>query len=423
MTQPQPVGIDLGTTHSAVGYFDAQGRTALLRNAAGELLTPSVVLFDDDEIVVGREALKAARDLPDRVAFGVKRDAGQNCYSRPIRGRLLPTEAIQAAILRQLRQEAVAALGESLSAVITVPAYFDEVRRRATRRAAELAGWQVHDIVNEPTAAALAWCEQARYFEQPAAAAESQRLFVYDLGGGTLDATVIELSAGAVRTLATDGDFRLGGVDWDERLVNHAAEEFLAAYGHDTATTDPRGDEASRMRLFAAAEQAKQTLSQRSSTTLHVEHDGRSLAVPVTRELFERLTEDLLERTAFTSRQTLAAAGCTWSDINHILLVGGSSRMPMVARCLRELSGQEPTLSATCDEDVARGAALFARVRLQEASPATAAEPRDAIPDDAPGVWTPPALPTTPATAGTQQDGGRPTIIDVNSHSLGIQGV
>lgn len=433
MTPLQPVGIDLGTTLSAVGYLDAQGRTMLLRNSAGESLTPSVVLFDNDEIVVGREAVKSARTAPEQVAFAVKRDTGQASYHRLIRGQRLPPEMISAAILRKLREETVAALGESLAAVVTVPAYFDEVRRRETRRAAELAGWRVLDIVNEPTAAALAWCESVRYFERPGDFPGPQRLFVYDLGGGTFDATLIELSEGNLRTLATDGDFLLGGLDWDERLVNHAAEEFAAVHG-----SDPRQDEAARRRLNASAEQAKHALSQRNSTTIHVEHAGQALAVEVTRQLFEELTEDLLERTAFTSRQTLATAGCTWNDVSQVLLVGGSSRMPMVARCLNELSGKEPSLSATCDEDVARGAALFARIRLREQGEQETGAMADAPPQAAasappPSAWTPPSLPPSKSAANDsglgapaarpQPPKSTPSIVDVNAHSLGIASV
>ena len=391
------VGIDLGTTYSAVAWVADAGRSAMIANAEGEILTPSVVLFEDAGTLVGKAARKSAAMASDRFAECVKRDMGSPFYNRTIRGEYLPPEVIQAYILRALKADIERVVGNDYRAIITVPAFFDEPRRKATADAGELAGLPVLDIVNEPTAAALAFGEELGYLTEASAPRELQRVLVYDLGGGTFDVTLVELRPGDIRTLATDGDVFLGGRDWDERLANFAADKFVERF-----SLDPRGDRAVWQRVLLDAEEAKRALTARQQTKLRIEHGGQGMDVPITRELFEDVTGDLLERTLQTTREVLRAGGCQWSDVSRILLVGGSTRMPAVSRRLQELTGLTPDRGVHPDEAVARGAALYARYRLSrgDIDATSAAES---------------------ATTAASQPSLR--ITDVNSHSLGIEGV
>ena len=399
-----PVGIDLGTTISAIARLDEAGRTMMVPNAEGGTLTPSVVLFDDSGIIVGREALKLAAQAAGRIARWVKRDMGSPAYSQPIGGQFLPPEAIQACILGQLRADIERHLGTSYAPVITVPAFFDEPRRRATAEAASMAGVPLLDIVNEPTAAALAFGEQLGYLDasylNSGGAGEPLKLLVYDLGGGTFDVTIVDLRPGQIRALATDGDSMLGGYDWDRRLADYAADEFLRTHG-----TDPRQDPLGHHQLMLSAEQAKLALSARMTATIRVMHAGKVLEVPITRESFEERTSDLLYRTSMTSRQVAAAAGMKWSDIDRVLLVGGSSRMPAVRKMLLDLTGREPHGEVNPDEAVARGAAIYAGHLLRQRH----------------GAMPPAGLPASAQPAAVAA--GRPLeVTNVSAHSLGIEG-
>jgi molecular chaperone DnaK len=385
MNGPVAVGIDLGTTNSAMACLDESGRSTMIRNAEGEMLTPSIVLFSPLEVVVGKNARSAVVTHPDLVAQWVKRDMGAPFYSHPIHGERLPPEVIQACILRKMRLDAAAAVGPDAGTVITVPAYFDEPRRKATADAGEMAGLRVIDIVNEPTAAALAFGEALGYLSAGGLPKEQITVMVYDLGGGTFDVTLLKLAAGKVQTLATDGDVQLGGHDWDRRLVDHVGEIFRKQHH-----LDPRDDAAALNRLFQTVMEAKHTLSARSRTSIRVEHAGRTVDVPLVREQFEEMTADLLERTAYTSRQLLSAAGLQWKDVNRILLVGGSTRMPMVPRILQKVTGIEPDRTVNPDEAVARGAALYAGHLLAVRSSGPAASF---------------------------------AVTNVNAHSLGIEGI
>jgi len=384
MTVATSIGIDLGTTNSVAAYVDPSGRTKIIPNVEGDLLTPSVVMFDDAEVIVGKEARRTNLIHPDRVAEWVKRDMGSPVYSRPIRGEYLPPEVIQACILRRIKADISARLGSDVKAVITVPAYFDEPRRKATADAGEMAGLSVLDIVNEPTAAAMAFGEIHGYLAPGGEPLEETTVLVYDLGGGTFDVTLLRLAPGDVRALATDGDVQLGGYDWDQRLVNHVAESFQRAFG-----VDPRQEPAAFCRLYDAVLEAKHTLSARSHATIELDHAGFSHRVEVTRQQFEELTADLLERTAWTTRQLLAAAGLQWSDVSRLLLVGGATRMPMVSRMLVETTGIEPDHTVNPDEAVARGAALYAGYLLARQS-------REEAPF---------------------------RVTNVNAHSLGVEGI
>lgn len=386
MQPPRAVGIDLGTTNSAVAFIGDNGQSQMVPNDEGEALTPSVVLFGKQEVIVGRQARNASQADPSLVAQWVKRDMGAVVYSHPIMGRYLPPEVIQACILRKLRAEVAARFGPESRVVITVPAYFDEARRKATADAGEMAGLNVLDIVNEPTAAALAFGEQLGYLTATGGAKVPMTVLVYDLGGGTFDTTLLRLAPGDIRTLATDGDVQLGGYDWDMRLVDYATETFLRSFG-----VDPRNDRGSLNRLLQAAAEAKHTLSVRSRAALRIESQGKASEIQVTREQFEGMTADLLERTRYTTRQLFVDANVDPASLDRVLLVGGSTRMPMVVAMVKELTGLDPDRTVNPDEAVARGAAIYAAYRLAKGR------------SDLPG----------PGFEVTQ----------VNAHSLGVEGI
>ena len=371
----QVIGVDLGTTFSAAAYLNRHGTPVTVPNAEGELTTPSVVLFDTDgTVVVGREAKRACLICPDRVAMCVKRDMGDKVYSRQIAGRNMPPSSIAALILRKLKQDVEQKIGPVSGAVITVPAYFDETRRQATVDAGTIAGLNVVDIINEPTGAALAYAFRtfaAQNGEAGAEAAATQSALVYDLGGGTFDVTIIQIEGNDIRVLATDGDVRLGGRDWDERIVNHAAELFLGEHN-----CDPREDPQSYQDLFMASEEAKKDLSRRESARFAVNHAGERMTVQLTRHEFEELTSDLLYRTESRVDRVVRQTKLTWPEIDEILLVGGSTRMPQVREMLQRITGQEPNASLSADEVVAHGAAIHAAIlQINPTRAAESAEP------------------------------------------------
>ncbi|MCH5377048.1 MAG: Hsp70 family protein, partial [Planctomycetes bacterium] len=378
------VGIDLGTTNSVVAYLDATGRPQTLANAEGDKTTPSVVLFDEADVIVGKEAVKAMGTDMEQVAESVKRDLGHHVFHKKLAGYAYPPEALQAWILNKLRNDALKAIGSFDRIVITVPAYFDEVRRKATQDAGYMAGFEMIDIINEPTAAAVAAGFEQGYLRSAAQAEETRTVLVYDLGGGTFDVTAMRIGGGEYTTLATDGDVRLGGRDWDQRLLDYVAESFIRIHG-----MDPRDDPNSLGRLLRECEDGKRTLSARSRAHIVCNYGGRSHRVTVTRQEFELMTRDLLDRTAFTTRETIDAAGLQWSDIDRVLLVGGATRMPAVHAMLQALSGREPDMSVSPDESVAHGAALYAGFLRDQAAGRT------------------PKI----------------RISNVNSHSLGVAGV
>jgi molecular chaperone DnaK len=353
------IGIDLGTTFSVVSRLDERDQPVTLVNAEGDRVTPSVVLFDGQDIVVGKEALKALTTEADHVAECSKRDIGYRVFHKVFQGRQYPPEVIEAWILNKLRVDAIGQIGPFTKVVITVPAYFDEVRRKATQDAGYMAGFDVLDIINEPTAAAVAFGFQRGYLDTQGSTDQPRRIMVYDLGGGTFDVTVMEIRGTEFVALATDGDVRLGGYDWDQRLVDMVAESFIREH-----YADPREDPNTFGKLWRECEDAKRTLSARSKASVACDYRGHASRVEISKQQFEEATRDLLDRTRFTAVQTLKAAGLDWSDLDRVLLVGGSTRMPMVREMLRELSGQQPDTSVAADEVVANGAALHAGLLL-----------------------------------------------------------
>jgi len=354
------VGIDLGTTFSMLARLDDKGRPITLVNAEGDRSTPSVVLFDNEDVVVGREALKAMATEPVKVADCSKRDMGNRVYHKVINGKQYPPEVIGAFILNKLRLDATAQTGPFTKVVITVPAYFDEVRRKATQDAGYMAGFEVLDIINEPTSAAIAFGFH-HGFTSEEKTDRSHRVMVYDLGGGTFDVTVMEIRGSNYITLATDGDVQLGGYDWDQRLVDLVADAFIRQH-----FSDPREDPVTAGRLWRECEDAKRTLSTRPKASVPCDYHGFSSRIEIQREQFEEATQDLLDRTRFTMTQALKAAGLQWTDLDRVLLTGGSTRMPMVRAMVRQIAGKEPDTSVAADEAVAHGAALRAGLLIDK---------------------------------------------------------
>jgi molecular chaperone DnaK len=363
-----PIGIDLGTTYSVVAYVDDSGRPNTVPNSSGELLTASALLFEAEDVVVGREAVRGSVMAPDSFAECFKRDVGASVYRRKVCGVDVPPEVFSALVLERLRHDAERRLGPVRHAVITVPAFFDETRRKATQDAGRLAGLEVLDIINEPTAAALAYGHQHGFFHPALGTteAEPRRVLIYDLGGGTFDVTILEITGHRFRALATDGDVRLGGKDFDERLVEHVAGQFLAEHG-----VDPRSDAQDAAQLWQDVQEAKHALSERQRATVMVFHAGIRMRIEVTRQLFDELTVDLLGRTENTTALVVREAGLQWADIDRVLLVGGSSRMPMVSDMLRRVTGKDPDRSASPDEAVAHGAALYAAMLMNRGDAAS----------------------------------------------------
>jgi molecular chaperone DnaK (HSP70) len=361
--KPTVYGIDLGTTYSCIARVDEYGRPEILRNVDGGPTTPSVVLFDTPtEVVVGVQAKRQARIRPDQVASLVKRHMGDVDWRFHVHGQEYSAPAIASQILKAVAADAQRTAGEPVSdVVITVPAYFGDEERKATKLAGELAGLHVVDIVNEPTAAAFAY-GYGLMAAGPQQAARS--VLVYDLGGGTFDTTVIRVGGGRVDVVATDGDHELGGADWDDRLASHLSAAFCEQC---PSASDPLDDPYSLQDLLTEAEQAKASLSTRESVEVLVLHDGQRASITVTRAELEQLTAPLLERTFDLTRGVLAAAEERGVDrIDTVLLVGGMSKMPAVMQRLRDMLGVEPVL-ADPDLAVAQGAALYGQKHALEA--------------------------------------------------------
>jgi molecular chaperone DnaK len=355
------VGIDLGTTFSAIATLDDRGQAVTLPNRDGEMLTPSAVLIEDGGAVVGQAARDVALDMPDRVALLIKRSMGQPTLGHPVAGREFRPETLSAIILRKLLQDAELRVGKVNQAVITVPAYFDDTRRKATKDAGRIAGLEVIDILDEPTAAALAYSLQTGQLSggngNGTLPAQRQTVLVYDLGGGTFDVTLVRLSPRRFECLGIEGDVRLGGKDWDDRIVSDVAAKFIQQHG-----TDPRADPIALAGLNAAAERAKRTLSKLTQASITCSHAGKVLALQLSRADFEALTRDLLTRTKLTTQQLLRQAKLRWEDVDRVLMVGGSTHMPMTGAMLREISNKQPDDSQAVSEVVARGAAIHAGI-------------------------------------------------------------
>ncbi|WP_430591947.1 molecular chaperone DnaK [Humidisolicoccus flavus] len=354
------VGIDLGTTNSVVAFLDG-GEPTVIANAEGFRTTPSVVAFaKDGETLVGEPAKRQAVTNVDRTIASVKRHVGTD-WTTSIDDKKFTAQEISARILGKLKRDAETYLGEKVTdAVITVPAYFNDAERQATKEAGEISGLNVLRIVNEPTAAALAYgLDKGK---------EDELILVFDLGGGTFDVSLLEVGKdddfSTIQVRATSGDNRLGGDDWDARVVEHLIKKFKESTGVDVSN-----DKIAKQRLKEAAEQAKKELSSSTSTSIQLPYlsltsDGpANLDVTLTRAQFEQMTSDLLERTKKPFNDVIAEAGVSVNDIAHVVLVGGSTRMPAVTELVKQLTGgKEPNKTVNPDEVVAVGAALQAGV-------------------------------------------------------------
>ncbi|MGZ0165469.1 MAG: Hsp70 family protein [Planctomycetales bacterium] len=360
MPDHPPVGIDLGTTFSAVAHLDSDGRPWTILNSDGDLTTPSVVYFDTSGAVVGKEAVAAGEFEPARLAQFAKRDIGEAAFSKEIRGQRLPAEVLQAVILKRLKNDAELKLGAIKKVVITVPAFFNEPCRKATQDAGRLAGLEVLDIINEPTAAAICFGIQQGFLSDDGTSRGQEKILIYDLGGGTFDVTLMDIDGKKFTALATAGDVYLGGVDWDDRLVIHLAEAFQVEHGVDLF-----GDPIARQMLMQKAAETKHSLSTRESVTVFVSYEGRRLKHEVTRATFEELTADLLDRTLMTVNKLLREAKVEFKDLTRLLLVGGSTRMPAVTEMLERETGLQADRSLSPDESVAHGAAIYAGLLMK----------------------------------------------------------
>jgi molecular chaperone DnaK len=353
------VGIDLGTTNSVVCVLEG-GEPTVITNTEGARTTPSVVGFaKNGEVLVGEVAKRQAVTNVDRTARSVKRHVGEAEWRFPdtgdIDGKRYTAQEISARVLQKLKRDAESYLGEDVTdAVITVPAYFNDSQRTATKEAGEIAGLKVLRIINEPTAAALAYGLDKE---------NDQTILVFDLGGGTFDVSLLEIGEGVVEVKATNGDTHLGGDDWDQRIVDHLAKQFKNAYGVDLTK-----DKMATQRLREAAERAKIELSAATETNINLPYITASAEGPLhldeklTRSQFQQLTADLLERCKTPFHNAIKDAKVKVSDINHVILVGGSTRMPAVTELVKELTGKDPHKGVNPDEVVAIGAALQAGV-------------------------------------------------------------
>lgn len=349
------VGIDLGTTNSCVSVLEG-GEPTVIANAEGSRTTPSIVAFArNGEVLVGEVAKRQAVTNPDRTIRSVKREIGTN-WSVDIDGKKYTPQEISARTLMKLKRDAEAYLGEQITdAVITVPAYFNDGQRQATKEAGEIAGFNVLRIVNEPTAAALAYGLDK--------GSKEQTVLVFDLGGGTFDVSLLELAEGVVEVKSTSGDNNLGGDDWDQRIIDHLVKTFRGEHGIDLGQ-----DKMALQRLREAAEKAKIELSAATTTNINLPYITAGAAGPLhldvtlSRAEFQRMTQDLLDRCKGPFEQAVKDAGIKVSDVEHVIMVGGSTRMPAVTDLVKQLTGKEPNKGVNPDEVVAVGAALQAGV-------------------------------------------------------------
>lgn len=348
------IGIDLGTTYSSVATIDEYGRPVIVKNLNGESLTPSVIYFDEfNNPIVGSEAKELLQSGEESVAMFFKRFMGDDAYRFYAYDHEYTAKDLSAIMLRKLKKDAEEALGgEIKNVVITVPAYFNDLQRSETVAAGVAAGFNVLRIINEPTAAAITYGINR---------SNHQRLLVYDLGGGTFDVTILEISPDAIKVLATGGDHELGGKDWDDMLISHIVEQFQIEFGVDpTESVEVYND------LAYDCEKLKKQLSSKESATISVRYNGMRGRYTITREKFEELTEAQLRSTKTKTEHVLSEAGLTWPDLDGALLVGGSTRMPMVENWVRQISGKEPLRGVNVDEAVSLGAAIQAGVEMQK---------------------------------------------------------
>lgn len=345
------VGIDLGTTYSVVAYVGPDGQPHVIANEFGNNTTPSVVYLGPDGPIVGEEAKNRQAAGDEEIAAYFKREMGDPTFELEFGGSVYTPVDLSALVLSALKEQAEHALGQAVSdAVITVPAYFTHSQRMATREAGERAGLRVLEIINEPSAAARA------YGLRPAT--DEQRFLVYDLGGGTFDVTIVELTKDEIRVRGIDGDHRLGGRDWDDRLMLYLSHLFKNECGVELLGDDVNA-------LLVQAEALKRTLSARDAAPITVQAGGYARTFTISRQHFEQQTRDLVTRTEMLCEQALKATGLRWDDLDGVLPVGGSTRMPMIRSCIERISGKPPMRGVHPDEAVGVGAAITAALAIE----------------------------------------------------------
>lgn len=348
------IGIDLGTTYSAVSTINEYGKPVILKNSLGETLTPSVIYFGEDgQITVGSEAKEMLLYGEENVAMFFKRNMGNSDFYLNFHGKSYSSTDLSAILLSKLKADAELALGAPLrKAVITVPAYFNDLQRNETIQAAQQAGLEVLRIINEPTAAAITYGSNQ---------AAGKKILVYDLGGGTFDVTVLLITEQSIQVLSTGGDHELGGKDWDDKLLTFIANEFINEFNDD-----PLENYESYNDLVFKAELLKKQLSNVLTTTFSVSYNGNKGKYEINRKRFEELSQDLLHSTTFKAQEVLDEANLSWSEIDGVLLVGGSTKMPMVTNWVKEMSGKEPLRGINVDEAVCMGAAIQAQLEANK---------------------------------------------------------
>jgi molecular chaperone DnaK len=394
MTRRKVVGIDLGTTFCAMSHIDPYGKPQIIPNSESERLTPSVILFDGSSVIVGTLAKNNAVAEAERIVDFVKREMGKpkEQFQREFNGKIYSAEELSALILRKLKADAEKYLKETVTdAVITVPAYFNDAERTATITAGQLAGLNVLQIINEPTAAAVAYGLDKLD--------EDQTVFVFDLGGGTFDVTIMRIEGQGIQMIATNGDHRLGGKDWDDVIVNYVAEEFDRAHGEN-----PLLDLESYQDLQSRALAAKIHLSSRPRTSIVHSHNGKSVKVELTREEFELKTRHLVEKCKTICEMVLQEAKMEWTGIDKVLLVGGMTRMPMVREMVGSLSSVPLVDDVNPDEAVAVGASIQGILSLLKEEESTG---KRTLPDDTRQQFS-------------SREGGLIQVTNITSHTLGV---
>lgn len=390
----QTIGIDLGTTFSAVAQLNSSGVPIPIKQPDGQVTMPSIVLLNDHgHIIVGPTPEQVAATEPHRVIQSIKREMGTSRFSVYYMGKQLTPEFVSALILKKLKLEAEKSVGTVTNAVITVPYYFNDLCRRATQNAGQIAGLNVIDIINEPTAATLAYAWMKGELGRGEQSDREKTIMVYDLGGGTFDVTVVQYTHTNFRVIATDGDVRLGGLDWTDRIVHHVADKFVKSDRYD-----PRHDPEHKLLFEQRCERAKRHLSQANQTVVDLPlPGGRLISATLSRAEFETITSDLIQRTRDTTELVLEQAQIDPKQLDEILLVGGSTHMPIVPWMLRSISGRIPSRDLNPDLAVAQGAAIHAAIL-------EARSDRETLPMAHPVI--------------KRLRGIRAT--DVNSHSLGV---
>ncbi len=386
------VGIDLGTTFSAIAYLNDEGNPVTIPNREGGLITQSAVwLGDPRKVIVGQKAYMSAPDHPDKVIQGIKREMGSETYRYEYGDVTIGAEAISAMILRKLKVDAELVIGPIANAVITVPAYFNDSRRKATQDAGAIAGFNVLEVINEPTAATLAYAWTMGQLGLKKTDDQARTVLVYDLGGGTFDVSAVRYQGSEFRVLATDGDIRLGGLDWTRRLAEDVAQKYM-----DQGAPDLRKDPHMFEALVQRCEVAKRSLSGRPRANVRMKIGEKNFIAEVTRDRFEQLNADLLQRTHDTTASVLEEAGLKPEQVDRFILVGGSTRMPAVVSMMKKIGGKDPYTELSPDEAVAMGAAIHAAILQAKHHDASISVPKE----------------LSDRLENVQQ-------INVNSHSLG----